>query len=74
MATFDTGVSRFIRGVAEVENFFPVDLKGNPDISCKHCRFYVQSRFRCALNNEVCDYPDKFLGARCPLYFPEGET
>ena len=72
MATFDSGVSRYIRGVAEVENFFPVDHRGNPDISCRHCDFYILSRYRCGLNGKICDYPDKFLGKDCPLYFPDG--
>lgn len=71
MPTFETGVSRYIKGVAEVENYFPVDLKGNPDLSCKHCRFYNQ-KMKCMLNGEITDYPEKYLGARCPLYFPDG--
>lgn len=72
MATFDTGVTRFIRGVAEVENFFPVDAKGNPDLACSQCRFFLNRSNRCALNDAICNYPQKYLGANCPLYFPEG--
>lgn len=69
---FETGVARYVKGTAQVVNFFPVDLKGNADVSCKHCRFYMQSRFKCGLNGEVCDYPEKYIGARCPLNFEEG--
>ena len=72
MPTFETGVSRYITGIAEVENKFPVDLKGNPALSCRHCKFYIQNRYKCGLNGEVCDFPEHYLGARCPLYFPEG--
>ena len=72
MPDFDTGVSRFIKGVAEVENNFPVDHRGNPGLSCYHCRFFHRTTSKCGLNGEICDYPEKYLGARCPLYFPEG--
>ena len=71
MPTFETGVSRYIKGIATVENFFPVDLKGNPDLSCKHCRFYNHN-YKCNLNGEITDYPERYLGGRCPLHFPDG--
>jgi hypothetical protein len=66
---FETGVTKFIRGVATVENFFPVDLKGNPDLSCNQCKFYDRVS-KCRLNGELVNYP-KYLGAHCPLYFEE---
>ena len=72
MPNFDTGVSRFIKGVAEVENFFPVDHRGNADLSCSQCKFYRISTRRCNLTGDLINYPDKYLGATCPLYFPDG--
>ena len=71
MPTFDTGVSSYIKGVATVENYFPVDNKGNPDLSCEQCKFFMVRMNRCALNYELCNYPQKYLGTHCPLYFPE---
>jgi hypothetical protein len=68
---FETGVSSYVVGIAEVENSFPVDERGVPHISCSHCKFFKFSQPRCMLNNEICDFPDKFRGARCPLYFPD---
>ena len=70
MSEFETGVSRYIRGVAQIEVFFPVDRKGNPDLSCKQCRYFDGRRI-CLLNGEIVNYP-QYLGVHCPLYFPNG--
>lgn len=64
---FDSGVSRYIRGVAVVENFFPVDFRGNASITCTNCKFYRVASKSCALNGENCEYPEKYVGSRCPL-------
>ena len=71
MPMFDTGVSSYIRGVAEVENFFPVDSKGIADLSCQQCKFFMIRTNRCSLNYELCNYPNKYLGVHCPLHFPD---
>lgn len=68
---FETGVSGYVKGVAEVENPFPVDDKGVAHITCSHCKFYRFSVPKCMLNGEICDFPEKYRGARCPLYFPD---
>lgn len=34
MASFETGVSSYVKAQATVTVFFPVDAKGNADISC----------------------------------------
>lgn len=68
---FETGVVEYVRGKAEVEVAFPVDEKGVAHISCKHCKFFRFTVPKCGLNGEICDFPDKYRGARCPLYFPE---
>ena len=69
---FETGVKDYVHGVAEVENPFPVDERGVAHISCSHCRFFMFKVPKCSQNGEVCDFPEKYRGARCPLYFPEG--
>ena len=73
MACFDTGVSRYIKMRAVIEQSFPVDWKGNVDISCKHCEFYVRATQRCALAQKVVNYPEKYRGECCPLEFVEEE-
>ena len=65
--SFDSGVSRYIRATATVEVFFPVDSKGNADISCKQCWFFRRQSQTCGLNGAVCQYPEKYVGGRCPL-------
>ena len=68
---FDSGVSNFICGTATVTNYFPMDAKGNADVSCAQCRFYRDSARRCALNDELCNYPTKYIGANCPMQFTQ---
>lgn len=67
MGKFDSGVKEYVMGVATVYNSFPVNWKGESDISCKQCRFFRTTSRTCALNDEVCEYPDKFVGSKCPL-------
>ena len=67
MACFDTGVMRYIKARAVVEVNFPIDWKDNPDIACKHCQFYIRATQRCALNQEIVNYPEKYVGHECPL-------
>lgn len=74
MPNFEHGVSRYIHATATVGVHFPVDLKGNPDVSCHQCPFFKRNYRACALNGEICEYPDKFIGSMCPLIFEEEET
>ena len=71
MPDFETGIKRYVIGRAVVENYFPVDFKDRPDISCTQCRFFRRSSSTCALNGAVCQYPDKYVGMDCPLQFVE---
>ena len=67
MADFSSGVKRYINAKATVEVFFPVDWRDNPDVCCRQCPYYVRSTQRCALNQEIVNYPEKFVGSMCPL-------
>lgn len=69
MADFSSGVKSFVIGTTTVQNYFPVDLKGNAEISCKQCRFYRISSRKCGLNEELIAYPDRYIGSNCPLEF-----
>lgn len=73
MANFDSGVESYIHTQAKVEVFFPVDRRGNADISCNQCFYFRRSYRTCGLNGEVCQYPEKYVGASCPLVEVEEE-
>ena len=74
MADFSSGVAKYIKATAVVEVYFPVDFRGREEIACKHCKFYVRSTQRCALNQEVVNYPEYYIGHNCPLEpIEEGE-
>ena len=69
MANFDSGVKRFIKAKVTIEVGFPVDWRDNPDVSCKQCNFYIRATQRCALNQSIVEYPEKYIGSHCPLEF-----
>ncbi len=68
---FDSGVSRYIVGTCTVEVNFPVDFRGNPYVCCAQCEFWSRNSVRCRLNGAVTEFPEKYIGSRCPLQFPE---
>lgn len=72
MANFESGVARYIKATATVEVYFPVDSKGNEDIACKHCPFYIRATQRCSLNQQLVNYPERYIGEHCPLVPVEG--
>lgn len=67
MANFESGVASYIVGVAEVKVYFPVDDKGRQEIACKHCPYLSSNERICQLNKEPVAYPNKYVGAQCPL-------
>lgn len=71
MPNFESGVKRYITGYAVVEVHFPVDFKDNADINCYQCRFFSRNNGICQLNKEVVAYPQKYVGANCPLMIKE---
>lgn len=73
MANFESGVASYIHAQAKVDVFFPVDARGNADISCNQCYYFRRSYKTCGLNGEVCQYPEKYVGASCPLEEVEEE-
>ena len=74
MANFESGVKRYIKGRVTLEVGFPVDWRDNPEIACKHCRFFVRATNRCGLTQDVVNYPDKYVGETCPLEPVEEES
>ena len=67
MAFFESGVASYIHAVAKVDQYFPVDSRGNAHICCEECFFYRDSSRSCALNHESCTFPSKYVGGACPL-------
>ena len=67
MANFDSGVMKYIKTYAVVETSFPVDWKGNAEIACKHCNYFVRATCRCGLTQQIVNFPDKYVGDTCPL-------
>lgn len=76
MPNFESGVSRYITGTYTVKVHFPVDHKGNADISCNQCPYYSQGYRKCRLNDQIVAYPEHFVGYYCPLETEEenGDT
>ena len=54
MASFDSGVADYVRAYAVVRVGFPIDYKGNADVSCYQCPFFRRSYSTCGLNGSVC--------------------
>ena len=67
MANFESGVKGFVKAYAVVQIGFPIDWHGKAEIACKHCNFFIRATQRCALNQEVVNFPEKYVGANCPL-------
>ena len=67
MACFDTGISEYVHAIAKVDVYFPVDSRGNAYCCCNQCFFFREASKSCALNHEVCAFPNKYVGGSCPL-------
>ena len=67
MSDFSTGVKRYIKTVATVQVFFPVDWRDNAEIACKHCNFFVRAAQRCGLTQTIVNFPERYVGSECPL-------
>ncbi len=69
MANFETGISGYVRTKATVYVSFPIDHKGNRHECCDRCEFHYSGRsgITCALSGELLLFPDKYVGAKCPL-------
>lgn len=73
MPSFDSGVASYIVGSTVISNAFPIDFKGNADISCMQCKFFIRNNGTCQLTKSIVAYPQKFVGQDCPLEFEEKE-
>lgn len=69
MPEFSRGVKEYIHARAMVDVTFPVDFRDHAEVNCHQCKYYRRSYKKCGLNGEICEYPDKYIGSRCPLTF-----
>ena len=67
MPDFESGVVSYIHATATVDVYFPVDAKGNADVSCYQCNYFRRQSSTCGLNDKPCAYPSKYVGEWCPL-------
>lgn len=72
MPNFESGVSKYVTGYATVINHFPVDSKGVAYICCEQCDYYKAASRKCSLNNQICEFPARYVGSHCPLELAEG--
>ena len=70
---FESGVSSYITGTAEIKVHFPVDKNGKAYVMCYHCPYFAKYDSKCKLNDSLCDFPEKYVGANCPLEYKEEE-
>lgn len=74
MANFDSGVSGYVKTAVTVYVNFPIDMRGRAAIACIHCPYLSNNQRICQLNKEIVNYPEKFVGDKCPLEeIKEGE-
>lgn len=74
MANFESGVKGYVTGKYLVKVNFPIDFKGNEDISCKFCPYLSSNERMCQLNKKPVAYPNKYVGYYCPLKREEKEN
>ena len=67
MANFDSGCKGFVVMECTVRVNFPIDWKDRAEIACKHCPYLSSNERMCQLNKEPVAYPNKYVGAQCPL-------
>lgn len=71
MANFECGVKKYIWATANVKIHFPVDVKGNADVSCYQCDMFNRNSGKCVLTGKTSEYPKLHVGSECPLTFEE---
>lgn len=67
MSNFENGIAGYVKGTAVITVYFPVDNRGNAHICCKQCPYFRVSSSSCALNGDMCAFPEHFVGQNCPL-------
>ena len=67
MPDFDSGVASYVHATATIDIHFPVDGRGVAHITCEQCYYFRQNYRTCGLNGKVCAFPNRYVGAGCPL-------
>lgn len=69
MSDFSSGVKAYTTGEATVKVHFPIDFKDNAEVNCYQCKFFSRTNGICYLTKEISEFPQKYIGSRCPLDF-----
>lgn len=64
---FESGVKRFIKGVAVIEVNFPVDWNDKEYITCTQCPYLSSNERMCQINKRPVQFPTRNVGYECPL-------
>lgn len=67
MSSFESGVKGYVTAKTVVTVRFPIDWKNNPEVACRHCPYLSSNERMCQLNKQPVAYPQKYVGADCPL-------
>lgn len=67
MSAFDSGVKGYVTAQAVVTVHFPIDFRDNAEICCRNCPYLSSNERMCQLNKQPVAYPNKYVGAECPL-------
>ncbi len=74
-ARFESGVYGYVRTYAVINVNFPIDKKGEADISCRQCPYYRTQSRTCGLTESLVPWGEKFVAPDCPLKpIPEAGT
>lgn len=65
--SFESGVKGYVTAQAVVTVHFPIDWKGSVEVCCRQCPYLSSNERMCQLNKQPVAYPNKYVGAECPL-------
>lgn len=68
----ENGVQAYVHAVGKIENYFPIDSRGNVYACCTYCQYYSRSYNSCKITGEIIVMADKYVGNNCPFEIEEG--
>lgn len=71
--SLDSGIKGFVTATATVKVKFPIDWNDRDYIRCAKCPYLYNNDRTCMLNKKPVQFPDRYVGADCPLILEEKE-
>lgn len=65
--SLESGVAGYVKTFAVIEVNFPIDYKGREYMACIYCPYLSANQRTCQLNHEPVAFPERYVGASCPL-------